>query len=79
MVAPNQRKAPDFGGYQKSTAVNTSQSDIRSVARAELKTLQRSLRNARGSDNMTRIHFQDAIERINVILDPAYMISKAKN
>ncbi|MGV6832439.1 MAG: zinc-dependent metalloprotease [bacterium] len=79
MVAPSQRKAPDFGGYQKSTAVNTSQSDIRSVARAELKTLQRSLRNARGGDNMTRIHFQDAIERINVILDPAYMISKAKN
>ncbi len=79
MVAPNQRKAPDFGGYQKSTAVNTSQSDIRSVARAELNTLRRSLRSARGGDVMTRMHYQDAVERINVILDPAYMIAKAKD
>ena len=42
MTAENQKKAPGFGGYQKSTVVNTSQSDIRSVARAELKQLRRT-------------------------------------
>jgi hypothetical protein len=70
MTAKNQRKAPAFGGYQKSTAVNTSQSDIRAVVRAELKTLRSRLRSARGGDSMSRIHIADAIERINDILDP---------
>ena len=81
MTAPNQRKAPAFGGYQKSTVVNTSQSDIRSVARAELNTLKRQVRAAAGrtGDSMTRIHLQDIEQRINTILDPAYAITKAKN
>ncbi len=81
MTADNQRKAPAFGGYQKSTVVNTSQSDIRSVARAELNTLRRNLRSGvnRTGDAMTRMHYRDAIERINTILDPSYMITKAKN
>ncbi|WP_282043557.1 zinc-dependent metalloprotease [Winogradskyella flava] len=69
MTAENQRK---FRGspYVKSTAVNTSQSDIRAVVRAELKTLRSQLRNARGGDAMSRIHIADAIERVNNILDP---------
>ncbi len=72
MTAKNQRKAPDFGGYQKSTAVNTSQSDIRSVARAELNNLKRDIRNglSRISDSMSRYHLQDALERIDMVLDP---------
>jgi hypothetical protein len=70
MTAKNQRKAPAFGGYQKSTSVNTSQSDIRAVVRAELKTLKRQLQAAGGGDTMSRIHIQDAIQRINDILDP---------
>ena len=72
MTAKNQRKAPGFGGYQKSTAVNTSQSDIRAVVRAELNTLKRAIRNGigRAGDNMSRIHLQDAVERIDAILDP---------
>lgn len=72
MTAENQKKRPDFGGYQKSTAVNTSQSDIRSVARAELNTVKRTAKNAisRTSDAMSRYHLQDVIERINMILDP---------
>ena len=56
--------------YMKATAVNTSQSDIRAVVRAELKTLRSQLRSARGGDSMSRIHIADAIERINNILDP---------
>ncbi|WP_445384171.1 zinc-dependent metalloprotease [Robiginitalea sp. IMCC44478] len=73
MTAESQRKLPDFGGYRKSTAVTTSQSDIRSVARAELNALQRSIRSAIGrtSDDMSRYHLQDVAERINQILNPS--------
>lgn len=56
--------------YLKRTAVNTSQSDIRAVVRAELKSLQRSLRSARGADQLSRIHIADALERIDAILNP---------
>ena len=55
-----------FGG----TSVNVSQSDIRAVVRAELKSLRSQLRNARGGDAMSRIHIADAVERVNLILDP---------
>lgn len=55
-----------FGG----TSVNVSQSDIRAVVRAELKSLRSQLRNARGGNSMSRIHIADALERVNLILDP---------
>ena len=55
-----------FGG----TSVDVSQSDIRAVVRAELKSLRSQLRNARGGDAMSRIHIADALERVNNILDP---------
>ena len=71
MTAKNQGKAPAFGGYQKSTIVNASQSDIRAIARAELQSLKRSIRTAlSNSGGMKRIHLQDAQERIDAILDP---------
>ncbi len=72
MTADNLSKLPDFGGYRKSTVVNTSQSDIRSVARAELNSLKRDVRNgiARTTDTMSKYHLQDALERIENILDP---------
>ena len=72
MTADSQRKLPSYGGYQKSTAVNTSQSDIRSVVRGELVTLIAQLRNglANAANTMSRYHIQDAIARINDILDP---------
>ncbi|MGP1992418.1 zinc-dependent metalloprotease [Zobellia laminariae] len=72
MTAKDQKKLPDFGGYQKSTVVHTSQSDIRSVARAELQILQRTIENAiaRTSDNMSKYHLQDVSDRIEQILDP---------
>ena len=55
-----------------SSAVNTSQSDIRSVARAELNMLKRAIKNAisRTSDSMSRYHLEDAVVRIDMILDP---------
>jgi hypothetical protein len=72
MTAENQSKQPDRGGYRKSTAVNTSQSDIRSLARAELNTLKRNIRNAvpKTSDRMSKYHLQDSSERIDMILEP---------
>ena len=53
--------------------VNTSQSDIRSAARAELNNLKRDIRNGLGrtSDRMSRYHLQDVLERIDKILDPS--------
>ncbi len=61
---------PQFRRFFGGTRVNVSQSDIRAVVRAELKTLRSQLRNARGGDAMSRIHIADAIERVNNILDP---------
>ncbi|MBT8321785.1 MAG: zinc-dependent metalloprotease, partial [Eudoraea sp.] len=73
MKAENQSKFPDFGGYRKSTAVNTSQSDIRSIARAELNNLKRNVRAAIGrtGDTMSLYHLRDVLERIDMILDPS--------
>jgi len=72
MTAGNQGKLSDFDGYRKSTVVNTGQSDIRSVARAELNNLKRDIKNGLGriSDSMGRYHLQDALERIDLILEP---------
>ena len=72
LTAENQGRANDRGGYRKSTAVNTSQSDIRSVARAELSRIQRQARTAAGrsSDAMTRYHLEDVADRIDTILNP---------
>jgi hypothetical protein len=52
--------------------INASQSDIRPMARGELKILQRDLRFAiaRTSDRMSKLHLEDALERVNTILDP---------
>ena len=59
-----------FRRFIRATNVDVSQSDIRAVVRAELKSLRSQLRNARGADSMSRIHITDAIERVNDILDP---------
>jgi hypothetical protein len=52
--------------------INASQSDIRPMARGELKKLQASIRSAipRTSDRMSKLHLEDALERVNSILDP---------
>ena len=58
--------------YIKSTAVNTSQSDIRAIARFELNALKRIAKRGwtQSSDKMTRLHLQDIEERIETILNP---------
>lgn len=71
MTAETPKSPSSNSSYNKFTPVNTSQSDIRAVVRAELNTLKRLI-NSRlgGRDSMSRIHLKDAVERINIILDP---------
>ena len=71
LKAENQSKRRG-SDYIKSTAVNTSQSDIRAIARFELNTLKGIAKRGRtqSSDNMTIIHLKDIEERIKIILNP---------
>ena len=71
MTAENQRKRRG-SDYVKSTAVNTSQSDIRAIVRAELRVLKNLINSSisKTSNSMNKIHLRDAVERINMILDP---------
>jgi hypothetical protein len=52
--------------------INASQSDIRPVVRAELNILIEQINTAipKTSDRLSKIHLQDALERINLILEP---------
>jgi hypothetical protein len=54
------------------TPIDVSQSDIRPIARAELKNLRTQITQAlgRAMDTMTRYHLEDCVQRINLILDP---------
>ena len=67
--AKNQRGANK--GYLKRSGININQSDVKSVARGELKRLQRDVKNAsRRGNTLTHYHLQDVVDRINLILDP---------
>ena len=57
--------------YGNQTRVLVSQSDIRSVARGQLNKLKKGIEKGmkRVSDTNTKYHLQDAISRINIILD----------
>jgi hypothetical protein len=61
-----------FRSWVTRSNVDVAQSDIRPVVRGELKKLQRDLRNSigRSRDTLTRYHLEDALERVNLILDP---------
>lgn len=52
--------------------IDASQSDIRAVVRGELKTMQSRIKAAipRTRDRMSKLHLEDALERVNNILDP---------
>ena len=71
MTADNQSKRQG-SDYVKSTAINTSQSDIRAVTRFELSELKRLVIRAVAisKDSMTRIHLKDVTKRIDYILNP---------
>ena len=52
--------------------VSVTQSDIRPLVRGELETLKKEIRSALGKtgDRLTTLHLQDALKRIDDILDP---------
>jgi hypothetical protein len=52
--------------------VDASQSDIRAVVRAELTEIKKQIKAAIGrtTDKMSKYHLQDAVVRIDLILDP---------
>lgn len=62
-------RAQSFMGF---TAVDVELSDIRPIVRAELVRLQRDLRSAqsRATDNLTRYHYQDLVQRVEDVLNP---------
>lgn len=73
LMTENQPELPTaFRRFVSRTNVNVSQSDIRAVVRAELKSLESSIKAGLGrtNDRMSRIHLQDALERIDAILNP---------
>ena len=73
LMTVEKQNLPNFNSsYFKPTRVHVNQSDIRSVARAELQNLKRSVKSSINStsDTMSKYHLQDSLERINNILDP---------
>lgn len=70
--AKDQKAAKSDRGYFKQTAVTINQSDIKPVVRGELKRLQRDIKRSIPSarNTITRYHLQDAVDRIDTILNP---------
>ncbi|GIV36472.1 MAG: glutaminyl-tRNA synthetase [Cyclobacteriaceae bacterium] len=64
--------AQNLRAFMGSTPIDVSQSDIRPIARAELKALRSQITAAinRTRDPLTMYHLEDALQRINQILDP---------
>ena len=61
-----------FRRFINRSNIEVQNSDIRPLVRAELKNLKRDLERGlrRTQDTMSRYHIEDAIERIDNILDP---------
>ena len=53
------------------TPVNVAQSDIRAYVRSELQMLRDQLERRRSVNRATQVHYDDALMRIDAILDPA--------
>ncbi|NDK57215.1 zinc-dependent metalloprotease [Pontibacter fetidus] len=70
MKDQEQTAAARFG--RGGTPVNVAQSDIRPMVRGELSTLRGQIKAslAKTSDTMTKYHLQDALVRIDNILNP---------
>ncbi|MBB6611889.1 zinc-dependent metalloprotease [Pontibacter sp. Tf4] len=69
----DQKDAPSAASrFRAGTPVNVSQSDIRPLVRGELTTLRNQIRTsiAKTNDTMTKYHLQDALVRIDNILNP---------
>ena len=73
LMTEEQAPVPErYRRYVNKSTIDVESSDIRPLVRAELKTLQRDMTRAlnRTRDTMTRYHLEDAVERIEKILNP---------
>jgi hypothetical protein len=73
LMKEEQRSVPAGArAFMGFTQVNVSQSDIRPMVRGELTTLRSQIRASlsKTSDMMTKYHLQDALVRIDNILNP---------
>jgi hypothetical protein len=72
MKGEQEAPAQPMRAFTGFTAIDMSQSDVRPLTRAELKKLKAQIVAAlpRTSDQLSRYHLDDCIERINLILDP---------
>ncbi len=59
----------EFADYAGITKVDVSQSDIRAIARAELKKIKGMATSAKPSDSMSQYHLDDLVARIDEILE----------
>lgn len=62
----------DLNPQRSRQYFNVSQSDIRALVRGELNTVKRLAANAanRPVNSVTKYHYRDLVERIEIILDP---------
>ncbi|MBF4985810.1 zinc-dependent metalloprotease, partial [Nonlabens mediterrranea] len=67
-IMTNDQPRSRFGG----SSIDVEQSDIRPIVRAELKQLRSDSKRAIGRtrDQLSKIHLEDLVERIDLILDP---------
>ncbi len=65
-------RRPGRPGFEGTLYYNVETSDIRPLVRGELKTLRTRLRSARNTsvNTVTKYHYEDAIARIDQLLDP---------
>lgn len=61
-----------FASFLGYTAIDVSQSDIRPLARGELKKIQTLIKrnSSRVSDTMTSYHYDELLARIEMVIDP---------
>ncbi len=72
MTDEGPKRRPSRSGFEGGLTYNVSTSDVRPLVRGELKSLRSQLRAARNSgvDKETKYHYEDAIARIDMLLDP---------
>ncbi|PRX45703.1 zinc-dependent metalloprotease [Salegentibacter salegens] len=72
LMTEEQSEIPSrYRSWISRSNIDVAQSDIRPVVRGELKRLQNQIRRAANrGDRLTRYHLQDALERIDLILNP---------
>ena len=70
----------EYRSYFGYAPFDVSQSDVRPYVRGELKALQRALERAapRTRDRTTRLHFEDALARVEALLDPRAEMATAE-